>query len=814
MKRWPVGATAVVAGCAVALTPLPALAAATNTQIIGALDIDASTVDAASSVGDPAGIAVAGTALGGLPTGGSDYLVLSTGNAGALAGSAGTFASTDLAGAGGADGNDLTQVRLDLTPPGTATCIGFDFAFLSEEYPEWVGFAYNDIFTAELNESSFSIIGNNQVVAPHNFAYDSAGNAVSVNTVFGMAELAGTTMDGATPLLSATSPVEKRLDGTMSLILSIQDLGDSIYDSVVLVDNLRWLYGANCTTGVTPLADADGDGLSDAWETDGIDYDNDGVPEVDLPAMGADPQHRDLFVEVDWMVKDDTCIWFICWGGENFAPQRAALDDVVAAFAAAPNTNPDGTTGVRMHIDSGPDSVMNPVTGATWGAASRANSVGHQESLGSFSGSDYDWSDFDGIKGSNFETVRQDAFHYVVYADTYAGSDSSGISRGIPGSDLLVTDGADGWGDGFTRTQERGTFMHELGHNLDLWHGGGPTGTNNYNTAYRSIMNYAYQLVGLPPGAGLDYSRGAPYDDWANVRFDGGSVGDLGDSAPPLQLTPSDSLDPDEAKQQDVFAKDGDGTVRFIGPTVLVPGTGMQSVHVDVTNAGSVPDTFTVDVVSADGSLTTQAQATVAGGDLAHIDVPVDTAALPFGTLELTVTLSSSIAGQGLSSESVSVQVPNPDDPTVRAAAEQALDDLAGLPAGSGLDPAVQAQLLDMLAAIVAWDATVTTTGRPAFARDLEVDPPVLTPSAAAPTSIAVESVPGSPQLSLSVQSGPGASNAPVFFGTLTVEEPSGQVRTFQVQAGKWDPATNTFTGTFRDRGAGGKFTLALTPPA
>ncbi len=38
--------------------------------------------------------------------------------------------------------------------------------------------------------------------------------------------------------------------------------------------------------------DADGDGLPDTWETDGIDTNDDGTPEVDLPAMGAAPTTR------------------------------------------------------------------------------------------------------------------------------------------------------------------------------------------------------------------------------------------------------------------------------------------------------------------------------------------------------------------------------------------------------------------------------------------------------------------------------------------------------------------------------------------
>lgn len=46
-----------------------------------------------------------------------------------------------------------------------------------------------------------------------------------------MQPVPGTVMDGSTPALTASAPVERRLDGTMDLIFSIQDLGDSSYDS-------------------------------------------------------------------------------------------------------------------------------------------------------------------------------------------------------------------------------------------------------------------------------------------------------------------------------------------------------------------------------------------------------------------------------------------------------------------------------------------------------------------------------------------------------------------------------------------------------
>lgn len=92
--------------------------------------------------------------------------------------------------------------------------------------------------------------------------------------------------------------------------------------------------------------DRDGDGLLDAWETRGIDADCDGA--VDLPLntapYNADINHKDLFLELDWMA------------GE--APTRQTVQAVVRAFSLAPvdagsKMNPDGSLGITLHVDTG-----------------------------------------------------------------------------------------------------------------------------------------------------------------------------------------------------------------------------------------------------------------------------------------------------------------------------------------------------------------------------------------------------------------------------------------------------------------------------
>ena len=660
----------------------------TATEITTAIGGGAA-VTGADLVGDPLGVAVSGAPVAGFPVQGPDYLVMSTGPAvNVVPGDPDEFTSINLpAAAAGADGNDLTQVKVRTRPPGGATCVAFDFAFLSEEFPEWVGSEFNDIFTAELNESRFDL-GDDQVVAPNNFAYDTKGNPVSINTVFGMSEVPGTVMDGATPALTATSPVERKSDGTMDVILSVQDLGDSILDSAVVVDNLRFGNGSTCTAGSTPLADADGDALPDAWEEHGLDVDKNGSVDLDLPAMGATKDHKDVFVEVDHMVKDPSCVWLMCWGGRDFAPQQPALDDVRAAFAAAPVTNPDGSTGIRAHIDAGPGSVMTGTT--TWGSRSRANRLAWAASLGSLSGSgDYAWGPFDALKSANFELARRDVFHYAVYGDTYGGSDSSGISRGIPASDFLVTDGHPGWGGGFTRTQERGTFLHELGHGLGLLHGGDVD--TNPRPGYRSVMSYAHQLAGLPPDSRLDLSRGAPFEDWGHLRYDGGAIGARGATSTLPGTTHDDEPSIDDfgrrvrpPRRRAGAAGGPDGAAER-----LRDGAPAARRHERRAGRGRL---------HGQGRLTGGGDRGAGHGDRAapgatkRVSLPVATAGLAPGTVHVAVTLASTKGGSGLTGRTPGdVKVVDGADPAVQQAAQDALAQLAGLPTGDRSGPAARA---------------------------------------------------------------------------------------------------------------------------
>ncbi len=226
---------------------------------------------------------------------------------------------------------------------------------------------------------------------------------------------------------------------------------------------------------VTIEKDSDMDGLPDSWELNGLDIDDNGEVDLDLPMLGADWERKDVFVEVDYM--------------STHHPNQDALNDVIQAFANAPVTNPDGTKGITLHV------IVD-------------EEVPFTEVLPS-------WDAFYTIKAASFGSAAERAdpktieakkkvFRYCLSAHKTGFTTSElclGVAEGIPSDDFILTFGAfpDQLG---SRNDQASTFMHELGHCLGLYHGGYQDVNNKPN--YLSVMNYLFEFS----TRGLDYSRG------------------------------------------------------------------------------------------------------------------------------------------------------------------------------------------------------------------------------------------------------------------------------------------------------------------
>lgn len=125
------------------------------------------------------------------------------------------------------DGDTLTLI-FNIPKPADAAALTFDFTFLSEEYPEYVGSQFNDYFSVKVNGTEA--------------ARDTNGNPISVNNNFFTSQYSptGTFFDGQTPPLKITAPIDKNAT-TVQVILEISDVGDGIYDSAAFIRNLSFV---------------------------------------------------------------------------------------------------------------------------------------------------------------------------------------------------------------------------------------------------------------------------------------------------------------------------------------------------------------------------------------------------------------------------------------------------------------------------------------------------------------------------------------------------------------------------------------------
>lgn len=226
--------------------------------------------------------------------------------------------------------------------------------------------------------------------------------------------------------------------------------------------------------------DTDNDGIPDCSEVEGSTFAG-----ISLYQLGARVGQRDIFIEVDYIDSTD----------EGVIPRQEALQKVVDSFA---NKN------IAIHFDVGDlfDQAegINPAKFDLGGGNEVPFSPGISINVqtGDTRVDLYD------IKRSHFNFSRLPIFHYMLMAHSQnqnGTSGSSGLAE-LNANDLLISLG--GWGLNSNSNQalntlinlQSGTIMHELGHNLGLLHGGHENTNDKPN--YLSIMNYIYQLEGLP----------------------------------------------------------------------------------------------------------------------------------------------------------------------------------------------------------------------------------------------------------------------------------------------------------------------------
>jgi hypothetical protein len=333
---------------------------------------------------------------------------------------------------------------------------------------------------------------------------------------------------------------------TVALPLALNDASYPV--TITSADNQTCLTVVSLWTS-TPVVDTDNDGLVNFWETNGMhlnpgdsatpatfggcaDYPADTAHCVDLRptamgGMGADPNKKDIFVEIDWLKK-------VGANAHEHKPKPDALAKIITAFNTVPasSTKPE----IHVHFDVGTDPAYQGLPFIVPAALARGGDVidedaitcnpatqvvpgnpcAYTEAALSFKAGflmvKNGWGSPNSTPYSDY--IRNSIFHYALFAhslggpyDPNTGQPLTGVPWSVsgvaekPGGDLMITLGKwhfDNPADDQTGTAlvQAGTLMHELGHNLGLGHAG-LAHTPNCMPIYHSVMNYLYQARGL-----------------------------------------------------------------------------------------------------------------------------------------------------------------------------------------------------------------------------------------------------------------------------------------------------------------------------
>ncbi len=282
--------------------------------------------------------------------------------------------------------------------------------------------------------------------------------------------------------------------------------------------------------------DSDGDGLLDGWEVKGYSSGSGFEP---LPVYGANPNRKDVFVEMDWMLTQDGS----AQPSAVIAYQSAV--DITRAFRKAGGN-------IEIHFDLGPgiqnlipESLLEPDVDFTAfvNEPDEEKTLPYQDSFPSRPacgerGASTHLSLYEVYNGGRFfRPSRRNIFYYVLIAELAQSPDAGGPlegDRNHPYSesfsdDLAKRDGLVSSGvqisvlfrkpfpdisEDLLRYQRSATLLHELGHAFGLGHGGstqdGSWDNTNWKPNYPSVMNYRFQFCGV------DFLNGLPVMDFSH----------------------------------------------------------------------------------------------------------------------------------------------------------------------------------------------------------------------------------------------------------------------------------------------------------
>lgn len=252
------------------------------------------------------------------------------------------------------------------------------------------------------------------------------------------------------------------------------------------------------------MSDSDDDGICNDWEENGIPYtDAKGQPQRYMLPQ-ADPLKKNVWVEVDTMAS-------VVFSVE-------ASTQVGVSFANAPLDNPDRSTGVLLHVQHDETELPFVSPWLTNGSPTSCWPVEFYDFRTVHYGTSAERL---GPGGPGLLEAKAKAFRYCIAGNVCGPQDWGGCGE-LPGDNFVIF-----LPEGLATIDAAAVFMHELGHNLGLGHGG--CDNINGKPNHPSIMNYvhSYRYDWNAEFWRLDYSRAGSeefgsldetqLDEWAGI---------------------------------------------------------------------------------------------------------------------------------------------------------------------------------------------------------------------------------------------------------------------------------------------------------
>ncbi|MBI4510558.1 MAG: hypothetical protein HY698_13070 [Deltaproteobacteria bacterium] len=221
--------------------------------------------------------------------------------------------------------------------------------------------------------------------------------------------------------------------------------------------------------------------------------------------MGCDPRHKDMFVEVDFMLRQpgEMAQKFQPANAKKFAAyygdEIGSASALIKLYRASTLRNPDQKPGIRVHMDTGVSPVYpeDATIYGDWGGYTAVPLVMKDDGTWDSANPQSAWK-------TNMAPARVGIFRYFLPYSTGGGSNP---------------ENAFAWAAGIGETW---VATHESGHAQGIGHSGpsGVTGFVDVNCKpnYQSLMNYAFQ--GSPDSVGFSDGLGTPaLNNWSVTEY-------------------------------------------------------------------------------------------------------------------------------------------------------------------------------------------------------------------------------------------------------------------------------------------------------